>query len=249
MSNSPSNPAAQDGQAEKVAYEDLYQNGLGDVTVSGVAKECARKVLQRLTSIQPHSNASDITIKMQAAIASNDVSQILLLADELKTLKEQEDAHYENLKKMGEEFTFEEILSAYPEQLSNLAHELAWLAMETTQAAINKARVSSRSGTRKPKSPAKSFQITKGDQTMIITPNTGRPNSPGKDREAFEFLGFQVATDGSHLIPSVFTDKDGNEVNANSKKAIINDMLAGGPHWIDLGYSICEHTPESEVAS
>ena len=81
---------------------------------------------------------------------------------------------------------------------------------------------------------------------MDIVPNVGAPANPGKERELFTFLGFSVSEDGRSLTPAVFTAKDGTETPSMSKKAIIEDILAGGSFWRQKGFTIAEKPAQAK---
>lgn len=233
-------------QAEPIDYKAIYEEGLGNESLSAIAKACSSQVFERLASIKPHTSSTVITGKMQAAIEKNDVSEILKLAEQLKALKTEEDSHIEQLTEMSKQFRFDELLAAYPEELEQLAYELAVLAMTSTEAAIQLSKKRNRSeaggsGRKRNRSKSKKTFIVSHDGKFVeVVPNAGRPANPGNEREFFEFLGFVISEDGRTMTPSVFTDKAGQEANALSKKAIIEDMLAGNPLWADKGYTITE---------
>lgn len=235
-----------DSQVPDNDFKEVYQQQVKDEAISSVAKSCAAKVLERLASIKPHTSASVITEQMQAAIGINDVPEILRLAEQLKSLKQEEDSHLEKLTTMSKEYRFDELLAAYPSELESLAYELAVIAMGATQEAISKSKKRDRSGERRSRSSSKTYVLSRNDEAMDIVPNVGAPANPGKERDLFTFLGFTVSEDGRSLSPAVFSAKDGSEVPSMSKKAIIEDMLAGGSYWIDKGYSITEKPAQAK---
>ncbi|MNI71026.1 hypothetical protein D3C73_1268760 [compost metagenome] len=61
---------------------------------------------------------------------------------------------------------------------------------------------------------------------------------PGAEREFFEFLGFDISEDGRLLDPITFVNAKGETVQSSSKKAVIDDLLAGNKYWTDRGYRI-----------
>lgn len=227
-------------------FKEIYQQGVDDDAISVVAKTCASKVLERLTSIKPHTSSTVITDKMQAAITANDLPEIIRLAKQLEALKQTEDEHIEKLVTMSEEYRFDELLAAYPTELESLAFELATIAMHSVQEAMTKTKKRDRSGERRSRPVGKTYVLSLNGKSMDIVPNVGAPASPGKERELFTFLGFTVSDDGRSLSPAVFTAKDGTETPSMSKKAIIEDILAGGSYWIEKGYTIVEKPAQAK---
>ena len=227
-------------------FKDVYQQGVDDDSISAAAKVCAVKVLERLTSIKPHTSSTVITDKMQAAITANDLPEIIRLAKQLEELKKTEDEHLDKLVKMSDEYRFDELLAAYPSELEALAYELATIAMNSANEALTKSKKRDRSGERRSRSSGKAYVLSHDGKSMEIVPNVGAPASPGKERELFTFLGFSVSEDGRTLSPAVFTAIDGTETPSMSKKAIIEDILAGGKFWTDKGYSIIEKPAQAK---
>ena len=111
-----------ESQAETPDFKEIYQNGVSDDAISAVAKVCAGKILERLTTLKQNSSAAAITDSMQAAIAINDHNEIIRLADELKSLKHEEESHLEKLVSISEDFSFDDLLSAYPSEVQALAY-------------------------------------------------------------------------------------------------------------------------------
>lgn len=248
-------PQNSESPASITDYKQIYLGSADDQTVGVVAKECGAKVLERLTSIKPNSAASVITQKMQSAIVANDVTEILRLADTLKTMKETEDAHIEKLIEISKEFRFDELLAAYPEEIEALAYEVAVLAIISTEAAIQnqKKRVrstaSSSSSRNRKVLKADAYVITCKGRSIEASPNKGRPALPGVDRSFYEFMGFTVSEDGKQLTPNTFVDKAGNEVKSVSKKAILEDLQAGNPHWVEKGFKMEAKNTENSAAA
>jgi hypothetical protein len=238
-------PQNSESPASTLDYKEIYLGSADDQSVGAVAKECGAKVLERLTSIKPNSGASVITGKMQDAIAANDLSEILRLADCLKTMKEQEDSHIEKLVEISKEFRFDELLAAYPDEMEALAYEVAVLAIITTETAIlgQKKRIRSNATTGSTSRNRKvlkddTYVISRDGHTVEVSPNKGRPANPGVDRAFYEFMGFTVSEDGKQLTPASFVDKAGNEVKSVSKKSILEDLQAGNPYWMDKGFKM-----------
>lgn len=230
--------------AETEDYQVAYLEGSKDEGISAVAKACASKVLERLVSIRPHSNVVVITDQMQAAIACNDVKEILRLSKQLEALQKEEESQLAKLVEMSDQFRFDELLSAYPNETKALAYELAVLVMSAAQEESQKTKKRDRSGGRRTRSSGKTYIVHRGEKSIEIVPNVGAPASPGQERDVFTFLGFEVSSDGKMVTPAVFTDKSGVETTAKSKKAIIEDMLAGGSYWSSRGFTISEKSAE-----
>ena len=238
-------PQNSESPASTPDYKQIYLGSADDQSVGAVAKECGAKVLERLTSIKPNSGATVITQKMQEAIVANDVTEILRLADSLKTMKAQEDTHIEKLIEISREFRFDELMAAYPEELEALAYEVAVIAIISAEAAIQNQKKRARSSAATGSSSrnrkilkADTYVITRNGSSVEASPNKGRPALPGVDRAFYEFMGFTVSEDGKQLTPATFVDKVGNEVKSVSKKAILEDLQAGNPHWVDKGFKM-----------
>lgn len=231
-------------------FRAVYQLGIDDDSMSPAAKACAEKIMDRLTTVKPNSEAAAIMDQMQAAITRNDEDEIVKLAEQLKDLKLTKESQTEKLQSISEEFSFDDLLAAYPKEVEALAYELSVLAMGAAQAEIVKPKKSPRSSRGTTRVPSKAYVISHQGKTMDIVPNVGAPSIPGKERELFNFLGFHVSEDGRSLVPETFRTASGLDASAQSKKAIIEDLLAGGRYWVDKGYSIAErqtHAPATET--
>jgi hypothetical protein len=248
-------PQNSENQVIVTDYKKIYLDSADDQTVGAIARECGAKVLERLTSIKPNSAASVITQKMQEAIICNDVTEILRLADGLKRMKETEDAHLDKLIEISKEFRFDELLAAYPEEMEALAYEVAVLAIVSAEAAIQNQKkrgrtaASSNSGRNRKILKADSYVISFQGRSIVVSPNKSRPALPGTDRDFYEFMGFIVSEDGKQVTPNTFVDKAGNEVKNVSKKAIMEDLQAGNPYWLDKGFTMVEKGTENQAAA
>ncbi|MFK4136501.1 hypothetical protein ACI2KR_30155 [Pseudomonas luteola] len=240
-----------DDQAD-LSFKDRYETSLTSEIHNPASRNLAEKVLNRLLDIKPNKTSLDLTARIHEASAKGNVELILQLSDELKKRKEEEDAQLARLTGMKSEYTFDELLTAFPEELQALAYELAYEVLNGVEAALNGSKRKRRSGedtavaaNRRPKT-AKTYVISRNGKQILATTNTGRPSHPGNDREFFEFLGFSISEDGKTLNPPTFTDISGNSKAAISKKAIIEDMLAGNENWSVGGYKIQEQSVSSE---
>lgn len=224
--------------ASTTDFRVAYHQGVDDESISPVAKTCAGKIFERLTAPKPNSESAAIMAQMQEAITRADQDEIVMLADQLKALKLEKESQTEKLLSISQAFRFDELLAAYPKEVEALAYELSVLAMSSAQEEIVKSRKRDRSG--KPRVASKTYVITHQGRCMDIVPNVGAPSNPGKERALFLFLGFEVSENGKSLTPSTFKSLNGFDVGANSKKAIVDDLLMGGRYWLDKGYTIAE---------
>lgn len=239
-------PQGNNQSGDEIDFKDRYEAAIGRADHGTMSKACAEKVLDRLMSIKPNSQSTELTKQIQAAAAVNDIQLILSLSKKLLELDENEHAHIEKLASMRSEYSFEQLLSAFPEELQQLAYELAFEVLTATERAVS-AKNKRQSGGRAAKI-AKSYVISHGDKTIEAMPNTGRPANPGADRDFYQFMGFEVSEDGRTLTPDSFSNKEGVVISMISKKSIIDDLLAGNQTWVANGYGIVE-APQGDKPS
>lgn len=225
-------------------FEQLYEGAVNKENISPLAKATAEKVLLRLNSIKPYTATLAILKSIQEASAAHDIPEVVRLSARLDKVKGDEDANMEKLAQMTEDFPFESLLSVYSEDLKNLAYEIALIVINTAQDEKAKSRTRSRGEGQSRNKQKPTFIIKKGDQSIEVVRNAGRPALPGVDKGFYEFMGFQVSQDGKSLTPESFPDSNGNRVTSISRKVIINDMLSGNKHWSARGYTITEKPPE-----
>ena len=229
-------------------FEQLYEGAVNKDNVSALAKATAEKVLLRLNNIKPYTATLAIIQSIQEASAAHDIPEVRKLATRLEKVIGDEDAAREKLTEMTDDFPFESVICAYPEHIKSLAYEIALLVITTAEEEKCKTRSRNRGESQGRGKPKPTFIIKKGDQSIEVMRNTGRPKQPGADKAFYDFMGFQVSPDGKTLTPGSFPDINGNRISTISKKVIIDDLLAGNNHWLSRGYSIIEKSAEAQQA-
>lgn len=213
------------------SFEMLYKAAIKSDEVSGIAKITAASVIERMMQNGRDEKSSILAQRIQKAASENDIELILKLTDELRSARTKETERLSKLVAMAEEFSFMEVLQAFPNDFKELAYELALVIIEQKRPKSG----SKGSGSR----PAgQTYIISRGGKSIEAQKNLGAPKAPVHEREFFEFMGFAISTDGRSLEPIHFTNKQGERVLANSKKNVIEDLLAGNPAWEEKGYRI-----------
>lgn len=238
-----------ENQKPEVNFEKAHAEAVANEAVSPISKSVSEALFARLSKIKPQTATLHITKDIEIASAACDVDEVLRLAKRLEQTKHDEKAQTDQLLEISKEFSFEELIAAYPKEVMSLAHELALLAINTSEEAIAKSQKRDRSTTRKKVDPLV-YVISKDGKSIECTMNKGRPANPGVDRAFFEFLGFQVSADGKSLSPDSYKDANGQTTTSISRKWIILELLKGNPEWISKGYTISEKAkaPEAEPA-
>lgn len=228
----------------------IYEHALSSQEYHSMAKHCSEKVLDRLMNIKPNNRSSALAREIHEASGKGDIAKIIALSEQLKQMQEEDSERLGRLVELRSDYSFEELLCAFPEDLENVAYQLANDILVAAQQAIKgaKAPASKTKRTRNPKT-AKSYVISRDGQQILAVPNTARPASPSADREFYEFMGFEVTEDGKGLLPASFLSFEGQEITNISKKVIIDDLLAGNALWGDKGYVISEAEQSSEPRS
>lgn len=233
-------------------FEMLYSGAINSDQVGPIARVTAQKVVERFLAIQVDNDTTDLTRKIQQAASENNIELILSLTDELRTAKDAEHQRHARLVKVSDEFSFNELLHAFPTDLKDLTYEIALLVIKQVEEGLKQSKSRSRpSRTAGMKRESKNrYLIKNGDESIEVVPNVGRRKTPSSERDFYEFMGFKLSDDGRSVIPENFTNKEGNVIENVSKKSIIEDLLAGNALWADKGYSIELITPEmSDVAA
>lgn len=218
-------------------YETLYKAAVASAELSTVARGSANSVIDRLMQNRNDPTASDLTRRIQEAASQGDTDAIFRLTDELRDAKSAENERSAKLTKLAEEFSFMELLRAYPQDFKDLTYELGLLVLQKTQEglATYKRPARARTGS-EPKGTV--YVISHNGQSIEAMKNVGAAKRPDGERPFFEFMGFEISSDGRMLDPATFTNINGEVVPANSKKAVIEDLLAGNPHWLERGFRI-----------
>jgi hypothetical protein len=238
-----------DNQKPEVNFEKAHAEAVANEAVSPISKSVSEALFARLSKIKPRTATLHITKDIEIASAACNVDEVLRLAKRLEQTKHDEKAQTDQLLEISKEFSFEELIAAYPKEVISLAHELALLAINASEEALAKSKKRDRSTTRK-KGNQQVYVISKDGKSIECTMNKGRPANPGVDRPFYEFLGFKVSDDGKSLSPDSYKDANGQTTTSISRKWIILELLKGNSEWISMGYTISEKTktPESEPA-
>jgi hypothetical protein len=218
-------------------FETLYKAAVGSAELSTVSRGSANSLIERLMESRNDPTALDLTRRIQEAAGQGDTDAIFRLTDELRHAKAAENERSAKLTKLAEEFTFMDLLRAYPKDFRDLTYELGLLVLQKTQEglATYKKPARQRSG-KEPKGTV--YVISHNGESIEAMKNIGAARLPGAEVEFFEFLGFDISSDGRLLDPPTFVNINGETVPANSKKAVIEDLLAGNKFWMDRGYRI-----------
>lgn len=238
-----------ENQEHELDFEKAHSEAVANEAVSPISKSVSEALFSRLSKIKPRTATLHITKDIEIASAACNVDEVLRLAKRLEQTKDEEKAQTEQLIEISKEFSFEELIAAYPKELKNLSHELALLAINVCEEAISKSKKRDRSSTRR-KVNQQVYVITKDGKSIESTMNKARPANPGVDRDFYEFFGFQVSPDGKSLTPNSYEDSNGQTITKISRKSLILELLKGNTRWISLGYTIAEKpiTPQSEPA-
>jgi hypothetical protein len=216
-------------------YETLFNAAAGSAEVSVVARESAQHVVAKLLEVEKSTEGYDLTARIQAAASAGDISLIFQLTDELKELKTGEDQRAGRLTKLAEEFSFSELLQAFPAQYKALVYSVGLEAIKK----IEEVRKKQKAGVGRIRTPSNVvYLITRNGVTIEAKKNAGAPKSPGAERAFFEFMGFSISDDGKLIDPPAFKNFEGVMVNSGSKKHVIEDLLSGSTSWVEKGYSI-----------
>lgn len=220
-------------------YESSYDALVKAPGISPVSRAPANALVDRMLQAAASSKTSDITKRIAEAAASGNTAMIFSLTDELKAHKDAEQARTSQLLDIAKNFTFSEVLRAFSGEYRELVFELAILSVRSSEEALTKPRKRSASnGTRQFRDTGPLYIISHNGKQIEARKNVGSPKLPGAEKEFYEFMGFDVSEDGRTLTPPTFTNKHGEVVQSNSKKNIINDLLAGSKLWADRGFRI-----------
>lgn len=217
-------------------FETLYKSAVESAELSPVSRAVANAVIQRLVASNKAPVETELAERIEKAAAARDTQEIFRLADRLKQVKADEEAQSARLREIAGEFTFAEVLKAFPVEFNDLVHELGLIALQVGEQArtTSRGRGSSRPA---PKPPV--YIISYRGKSIEATRSTGAAKSPGREPEFYEFLGFQVSEDGRRISPSTIPNNEGVQVTA-TKNSIIDGILAGQDYWEGQGYTAKE---------
>lgn len=230
-------------------YETLYKAAITSDDTGVVARETAQKVVERFFESKQDAQVVDLTLRIQKAAGEGDTVLIIELTEELKKAIDVENERATRLVQFAEQFTFLELLKAFPNDFKDLAYEIGLLVIQQTEAGIAKSKRRVSSTPRSRRVSKHKYLISRGDQTIEAISNVGSPKKPGAERDFFEFMGFAVSEDGRTLEPATFVNIKGETVTIVSKKAVIDDLMAGHEAWLSRGYSIKVQEQPPEPAS
>lgn len=237
--------------SSQTEHEMLYKAAVESADINVISRASANAVIERLMSGRNDATATDLTTQIQQAAATGDTDLIFKLADDLRQAKEAEKQRNSRLLKMADEFSLTDVMRAFP-AFRDLVYELGLLVLQTTETNLKARRPRSSSGTSRKRTNEHAkgtvFIISHNGQSIEAQKNVGAAKLPGAEKEFFTFLGFDITPDGRMLDPATFTNHRGELVAANSKKAVIEDMLAGGAYWVNRGFRIKvkEEHPEQQ---
>jgi len=222
-------------------FENAYSALVNSTGISVVSRATANALVDRMLQGKESSQTASITKRIAEAATTGNTALIFSLTDELKKIKDSEQARNEKLKEVASGYTFTELLRAYPEDYRELVHELATLVLQTNEEGLAKGKKrNSTPGNRPFRDTGPLYIISHGGKHIEARKNVGSPKLPGAEKDFYEFMGLEVSEDGKLVNPSSFTNIKGEVVPTNSKKNIINDLLAGHKYWIDRGFRIKE---------
>lgn len=223
-------------------FELAYNASVQNAELKPVSRASANALIERLLKVHESSQSSSLTQQIQEAAAKGNTDLIFSLTDELRRTKDNEQKRADKLLEVASGFTLAEVLRAYPEQYRELVHEVALLVLETTEKGIKAGkRQSSGEGSPRPfRDTGPTYIISQNGQHFEAKKNVGAAKSPGAEKAFYEFMGLDVSADGKTVDPATFVNIKGDTVPTNSKKNIINDLLAGHKLWLDKGFRIRE---------
>lgn len=222
-------------------FENAYSALVNSAAISPVSRAPANALIDRMTRASGSSVTAQVTKRIADAAASGDTDLIFSLTDELKEIKNKVRERSEKLQGLANGFTFREVLQAFPEEYREFVHELATLVLQTTEEGLAKGKKrNSTPGNRPFRDTGPLYIISHSGKHFEARKNVGSPKLPGAEKDFYEFMGLEVSEDGKLVNPSSFTNIKGEVVPTNSKKNIINDLLAGHKYWIDRGFRIRE---------
>lgn len=222
-------------------FENAYNALVNNSGINAISRQSANALVDRMLQAKESGKTAGITKRIAEAAAKGDTALIFTLTDELKDVKNTEQARNEKLQEVASGFTFTELLRAFPGDYRELVHELATLVLQATEEGLAKSKKrGSSSGARPFRDTGPTYIITHNGKQFEAKKNVGAAKSPGAEKDFYEFMGLEVSADGKTLDPATFVNSKGETVPTNSKKNIINDLLAGHKFWLDKGFRIRE---------
>lgn len=221
-----------------IDYEKLFKEAVGGDLISRVARRAGESVVARMFEARTDDATAELTKRIQEAAGQQNIEMILALTDELRQSQDREAERSKQLYKLTTNFSFIEVLKAFPVDYNELVYELGVLTMEHVEDELAKSKTRVRNGNPRERPPQPVYIITKGNHSIEAKKNVGAARLPSAEREFFEFLGFAISSDGRSTIPSNFKNVKDEIVSIVTKKTIIEDMLAGNLVWKHKGYKI-----------
>lgn len=222
-------------------FENAYNALTRTTGLNVISRQTANALVERMLLGKESSKTIDITKKIAEAAAKGDTSLIFSLTDDLKKIKDSEQARTDKLQEVASGYTFTELLRAYPGEYRELVHELANLVLQTSEKGcaerFKRSRQAKKNPGSRPYAAPATYVIHWKAQSIEATKGAGAPKLPSSEREFYEFMGFSISEDGKSLDPATFKNSAGDQVTA-TKNAILADLLAGNPVWVDQGFRI-----------
>lgn len=219
-------------------FEAKYKAEVLRSDLSVASRGAANAVVETMLASRNDPQTADLLTKIQAAAAAGDSDQIEQLAEQLKSVKSVEAQRSARLSEMAREYSLKDALRAFP-AFKDLVYELALLVLEKTEEGLKQKRAPRAAGSSPVfRDTGPLYRISHNGEHIEVRKNVGAAKSPGAEREFYEFMGLDVSEDGKLVSPASFVNIKGQTVSTQSKKNIINDLLAGHKFWTGKGFSI-----------
>lgn len=226
-------------------FEAKYRAEVLRSDLSVVSRGSANAVVETLLANRNDPQSADLLKQIQEAAAAGDSDKIEQLADQLKSVKTAEAQRNGRLVEMAREYSLKDVLRAFP-AFKDLVYELGLLVLETTEEGMKQQKKSPRAAERGFRDTGPLYVISHEGKHIEVRKNVGAAKSPGAEKEFYDFMGLDVSADGKQVAPATFVNIKGETVPTQSKKNIINDLLAGHKLWLDKGFRIREKQTKSE---
>jgi hypothetical protein len=226
-------------------FEAKYKAEVLRSDLSVVSRGSANAVVETLLANRNDPQSTDLLKQIQEAAAAGDTDKIEQLADQLKTVKAVEAQRNSRLVELAREYSLKDVLRAFP-AFKDLVYELGLLVLEKTEEGIAQQKKPRATGERPFRDTGPLYVISHEGKHIEARKNVGAAKSPGAEKEFYDFMGLDVSADGKLVTPASFVNIKGETVSTQSKKNIINDLLAGHKLWLDKGFRIKEKQVQSE---
>jgi hypothetical protein len=225
-------------------FEAKYKAEVLRSDLSVVSRGAANAVVETLLATRNDPQSAELLKQIQAAAAAGDTDQIEQLADQLKTVKTAEAQRNGRLVEMAREYSLKDVLRAFP-AFKDLVYELGLLVLEASEKGLKQKKTPRPAGERPFRDTGPLYVISHDGKHIEVRKNVGAAKSPGAEKEFYDFMGLDVSADGKQVSPASFVNIKGETVPTQSKKNIINDLLAGHKFWLEKGFRIREKPVQS----